>query len=280
MSKTSQEHNCNACKRTFVNNKDLDNHIEAKHSEQICNFCEEVFENVAELKTHTHQCVEYNKTTIKCTKCQKTFTRFGIKAHGNICQGQQTKKVYACSECEHKGKSANDIRNHQAKEHMEDVYVCDECGHKGKSAKDIRNHQAIKHRDAAVEVSKEVCKHWRKGNCFKGSQCLYSHVGYQQSNSSKPTLKSNTSSWSPACRHGEGCSWLAKGECSFFHKGIGVQKPVQSKVQSKDDRICHFNGKCTNTMCRFKHTLSGDFHSQRKQQGQIIRVVNNGRFSQ
>ena len=282
MSKKSQEHNCNACERTFANNKDLDNHMEAKHSQQICNFCEEVFINISDLRRHTDQCVEYNKTTIKCKKCQKTFTRFGIKAHGNMCHGKMTNDIYACSECEFKARSAINVKNHQAKEHTEIVYACDECGHKEKSARDISNHQATKHRDAETEVSKEVCKHWRNGNCWKGNKCLYSHVGFQKSNSSKTTSKTNTSGWSPACRHGEGCSWLAKGDCRFFHKGVGVQKPAQSKqqTQSKEDRMCHFNDKCTNNMCRFKHSLAEGFQSQRRQQGQTIRVVKHGRFSQ
>ena len=282
MNKESSGYNCNACDRSFGNNRDLDNHMEAKHSQKVCDFCEEVVENESELKKHINQCEEYNKTTVKCNKCQKIFTRFGIKTHGGKCHAQQTKDVYACAECGHKGKSANEIKNHQAKEHTDNVYACDECGLRGKSAKEIRNHQAKNHKEEMSQISKEVCKHWRRGNCLKGNRCLYSHVGYQQSNPSTSTSKTNTSNWSPACRHGEDCSWLAKGSCRFFHKGTGVQKPVQFKQQnqSKDSRLCKFNERCTNTMCRFKHTLAKGFHSQRLQEGPTIRIVSNGRHSQ
>ena len=282
MNKESTAHNCNACERSFANNRDLDKHIEAKHSQKVCQFCEEVFENDSNLKKHMDQCEEYNKTTVKCNKCQKVFTRFGIKTHRSKCHGQQTKDVYVCSECGHKGKSANEIKNHQAKEHKEDVYACDECGHKGKSAKEIRNHQTREHSKEMPQISKEVCKHWRRGNCLKGNQCLFSHVGYQQSNSSTSTSTTNTSNWTQACRHGDSCSWLMKGDCRFFHKGIGVQKPAQSlkPKQSKESKLCKFKEKCTNTMCRFKHTPARDFHSQRMQEGPLIRIVRNGRHSQ
>ena len=285
MNKKSQGQNCNACDRTFANNKDLDKYIEAKHSQQICNFCEEVFNNESELKRHINLCDEYNKTTIKCNKCQKTFTRFGIKAHGEKCHGLQTSKLYACSECEYKAKSANDIRNHQAQEHTNAVYICDECGHKGSSANQIRNHQHKEHSTDEVEVSKEVCKHWRRGNCLKGNQCGFSHVGYQQTNPST-TSKASTTNRSPTCRHGENCSWMAKGNCRYYHKGVGVQKPAHQhqilsrKSDNKNSRMCHFNGRCTNSMCKYKHTGVQDFQSQRKHQGPTIRVIRNGLNSQ
>ena len=80
------------------------------------------------------------------------------------------------------------------------------------------------------DTSKLVCRYYRDGKCLKGDSCGYSHVGFVRKNvevnkSSRPTQKSST------CRHGVECSWLARGQCSFFHQGVGVQKPRQQGVR-------------------------------------------------
>ena len=39
------------------------------------------------------------------------------------------------------------------------------------------------------------------------------------------------------CRHGDACSWLARGVCGFFHSGVGVQKPHQNNSQQRPQEI-------------------------------------------
>ena len=262
MNKDSNKHNCNACDRTFAKMCDLERHIKAKHEHVVCTFCEKTFNTEKQLEGHMTQCLEYGNTIVKCHKCHDKFTRFGIKRHTDTC-----------------------------KEAQNNVYACSMCAHRGSSIQEVKKHQADTHSDEVIEVSKEVCKHWRKGNCFKGNNCLYSHVGYQQKVNSNDTPKQNTNSWTPVCRHGEGCSWLSRGNCRYFHKGVGVQKPAsgksiirpslpQGRQDSRKQKMCHFDRKCTNTMCQFKHSSDKGFPQQRGQNRPQTRVLTNGRFNQ
>ena len=172
------------------------------------------------------------------------------------------------------------------------VYSCSVCGDTADSFNAVKKHQAEVHAEVAY-VSKEVCKHWRKGHCLKGNMCLYSHIGFQQKSISNSTPKTSTSNWNPACHHGEGCSWLAKGNCRYFHKGVGVQKPAPKGPQSlqrqnqasgnqnvPQKKMCNFDGKCTNPVCRFKHSSDEGFRSQRGQNRPQMRVLTNGQFRQ
>ena len=258
MNKDSQKHKCNACDKAFKQTSDLERHMDAKHGQEVCTFCEKTFNSKKQLEGHLNQCLEYGNTIVKCNKCQNTFTRFGIKRHADTCKETQAK-----------------------------VYSCAVCGHRGSSVKDIKRHQAEHESDQIVEVSKEVCKHWRKGHCFKGESCLFSHVGYQQNLNSNSTPKGSINNWTPACHHGEGCSWLSNGNCRYFHKGVGVQKPSAEKSQQRPSQVqgrqntkmCHFNGRCTNAMCSFKHTSDKGFSQQRGQNRPHMRVQTNGRFN-
>ena len=132
--------------------------------------------------------------------------------------------------------------------------------------------------------------HLRWVHCLKGSMCLFSRVGYQQKSNPSATSKTSTSNWTPACHHGESCSWLAKGSCRYFHKGVGVQKPAPQGAQKPNQssgrqnaphqKMCNFDGKCTNSVCRFKHSTDKGFHSQRGQNRPQMRVLTNGQFRQ
>ena len=167
-----------------------------------------------------------------------------------------------------------------------------DCGKRGKSLKEIQKHQESEHQGEEVVRSREVCKHWRQGKCFKGNWCMFSHVGHQE----KQNVNSNstTSTWTPACKQGERCDWMAKGSCRYFHKGVGVQKPSSQRAQthprprqshgnedSRQHKECHFQDRCTKPSCPYKHSSRKNFQSQQVQSHNRIRVVNmNGRFNQ
>ena len=77
-------------------------------------------------------------------------------------------------------------------------------------------------------------EHWRKGHCLNGDSCGFSHAGHQQSNESRNTRKETTKV--PECSNGPSCEWLAKGNCSYFHPRIGVQKPWASRDRVRSGR--------------------------------------------
>ena len=255
MNREQNRHVCNACDRTFKTSQDLDRHMEAKHSLAKCAFCEDEFTSQGLLKKHIDNCLEYGNTTVKCTKCQETFTRFGMKRHGDICHEKKNISLYSCPECGKRAKPANEIKQHQINDHHEDI-----------------------------EVSKEVCKHWRKGHCFKGNRCQYSHVGFQRKETEVTSQKSTTKTWTASCKNGDNCLWQEKGTCRYYHRGVGVQRPTvnQQSQQSQDSRkLCHFNQRCyKKSTCPFKHTSDRNFPPQKRQQRPPFQTQRNGRSNQ
>ena len=124
-----------------------------------------------------------NKT---CNKCNDDFTTQGLKRHTLNCH--VTRKEFKCPECGEMLDSKNRLNKHKEDEHtMEQV------------------------------KRREVCKHWRRGNCTKGISCMFSHVGHVIS----PSTSRNTNNV-PKCRNGLSCEWLAKQRCSFFHHSVGI----------------------------------------------------------
>ena len=183
-------HNCNACNKKFRTSNDLEKHIEAKHNENRCIYCDKIFNGERELANHHKRCVDEGLVTSKCNNCSKSLNNFAMRRHKEKC-------------------------------HAEQRFDCPECGQMYNSAIDVKRHYDAEHKMEAVR-SKEVCKHWRRGHCKKGDQCDYSHVGHQNSRESRNTSETTMV---PACKHGSSCEWLKKGICSYFHRGVGVQRP-------------------------------------------------------
>ena len=205
MNRNTSGHKCTACNKKYSTNTDLENHMDDMHGETECVFCSKIFQNKKKLKAHINNCIDNGTAMVKCNKCNISFTRLGIERHRNQC---------------HKSP-----RN----------FKCNECGLLGNTENEIKKHKKIDHKEFQ-EVSKEVCYHYKQGNCFKGDRCKFSHVGYQKVNNSSSTWnKSTTRMWTPACTKGDECSWLARGACRYFHKGVGVQRPVgKSETKSAE----------------------------------------------
>ena len=199
-----------------------------------------------------------------CNKCKKIFTNFGIKRHEPKCNG---KEKHICPKCGQTEKTAREIK----KKHMHEE-------HEDHEEEEVR------------EKSREVCWHWRQGNCFRGDSCNFSHVGYQKSTSTKdPSTRAQT------CKNGHSCQWKQQGHCRYFHHGIGVQKPknmqdVQRGRQgsggihgahqqgTQHRQLCRWNEKCfRKDTCKFKHTNSGGFpQNSRNHHWPINRNLGNG----
>ena len=65
-----------------------------------------------------------------------------------------------------------------------------------------------------------------------GDQCNFAHVGHQQSRELRSTREKTTRV--PACKHGSNCDWLRRGVCSYFHRGVGVQKPWEERQSGRN----------------------------------------------
>ena len=148
----------------------------------------------AELIKHHAECIDTGIKTVSCNKCEKEFTSFAMRRHKEVCKGKQE-------------------------------FDCPECGMICRSSALVKKHYDNEHKFQQVS-SREVCYHWRRGNCSRVN-CRYAHVGHQANRESTSTRKSTTRV--PACKNGITCDWLKKGSCSYFHARVGVQRPWISR---------------------------------------------------
>ena len=205
MNRETTFHKCNACNKDFKKDTDLEKHIRAKHTEVKCTYCDNVCDNESKLIEHHKECVHIGVANNKCEKCDKLFTFQGLKRHKPSC--------------------------HNAKKY----YECDDCGMILSSPRTLKEHHDSDHPMETVK-SREVCYHWRRGNCFKGDSCRFAHVGRQNQNGSSNANTNRTNTKVPACSNGSACEWLSKGICSYFHPRVGVQKPWVKKKNQQGGR--------------------------------------------
>ena len=252
MSNNSSGHLCVTCDQTFASNNGLEKHIEDKHTELWCDHCGDMFSNKYKLNNHMKGCAELGMEAVECNKCKKRLVKWGSKRH----IFQAPKKLLSCNICERVF-----ITNDQVKKHVVNE-------HKSKQDK-----------------TKIVCRHYRNGNCHKGSRCEYSHVGFVK-NISKLEQNSSSTQKVSTCRHGDTCSWLARGVCAFYHRGVGVQKPKHNGLpqtqqvthqprprtqqapesENSDEQKCPRGPNCIH-LSRGSCTYGGVFyHVQQKQQ--------------
>ena len=219
MRNNQSENKCTACNKRFSNNNDLERHIGDKHNEVECPFCRKTFSNRSKLQNHVNNCLDNGTVKVNCNKCNQTFTRFGLNRHMKQCQ---KKKELKCKECGMLTDSGAEMKSHMNKDHSQ-----------------------------SMDKSKEICYHYRNGFCFRGDSCRYSHVGHQRGSTSGSTSRPGTDRhWTPACTKGESCSWLARGACKFFHRGVGVQRPHkpqhntnQASGNNENRRSVNFNSR-------------------------------------
>ena len=127
---------------------------------------------------------------------------------------------------------------------------CDFCGYILKSLHEKRLHMN-NCSNGFERVNHQVCRYFSQGYCWKGNACAFSH----------PSEPPKMSGYTPACRNGPWCRYLAGGICRFFHRRVGVQSP-QSQQQPQPVRgqqasprgFCEFMEECDRkNVCPFVH---------------------------
>ena len=195
--------------------------------------------------------------------------------------------------CRKKFVTSAALKKHKKDNHFgHQMSVCTKCNEILDNNKDLKNHKEVCGKDAVGvenkrEKSKEVCIHWRRGKCDRGSQCNFSHVGWQDS----PSQKHRSTRMTPEpCRNGPKCNYFAKGKCNFGHhmtrhqpvqqnyrsnlprdggqSEIGREQSDRGRGQSDSGRArCKFGSGCDRVVnCPFIHSLE-DFPHYNNHQG-------------
>ena len=254
MSKNTTGPYCVTCKRGFVGERDLDRHMNDKHQSKECPLCDESFANKLELVSHINMCMERNAagSFVKCNGCKKNFNRESLRKHNKNggCGQEPQNPTLVCNKCNAVCISVTDLRKHIRSDHDE-------------------------------EKSRQVCRHWRAGNCLRGERCDFSHVGFQTTSDS---TTNTTTGASKTCRNGSSCGWLARGKCHFSHQdtrqtnnGQFGNQGRQAEAQNRSERICWYNENCNRNPCPFKHLSMTDFPNLPRSQNPRIQVWNNGK---
>ena len=248
MNKNLSGHLCVACDKRFKSNNDLENHIEAKHVVPECPLCEKLFDTKKSLESHVEKCMKELMVMEPCKHCSKQFTKPGLRRHINKGECQKKKDEFNCGECGLICMSANDLRQHMNNDHEQDR-------------------------------TREVCRHYRRGNCLRGSNCKFAHVGHQNtSQSAEQTNRPNN------CRNGDDCRWFARGKCKFNHQGrqnnfaqsSQSTRAPHGNMSNESGRQCWYLNNCRRTPnCPYRHTSMTDFPSLPRAQRPPVWSTNN-----
>ena len=100
---------------------------------------------------------------------------------------------------------------------------CEICGLIANSNQEFLNHKRECNSEFQT-VSNKRCKYYVNGGCHKNERCKFSHLHEKEMRAI------------PNCRNGTGCRFLARGICSFFHRDVGVQQPLNEQPNDETNQ--------------------------------------------
>ena len=151
------EHRCNACDKLFRTNKDLDNHVQAKHKEvpagvsYHCKICSNEFNTKKDIETHKKSCMQHI-----CLTCGEIFNASTeLQKHKGECAVIDNLHYFPCDPCKVVFQSHNDIMEHMSQIHLTEAQ---------------RTGQGLaKYNNDKMTSNKE----WRPPLCRNGAKCYY-----------------------------------------------------------------------------------------------------------
>ena len=163
------EHRCNACNRMFRTNKDLDNHVNAKHKEEPlvvsmqCAICSKEFNTKKDMEIHKRSCMQH-----VCPTCGEICeTRVELQKHNDECAMLKNSNNFLCTpvhslsfECTPCKKSFRTWDDHM--EHMSQIHLTES---------QREGHGLSKYPGSGYENKSNNA--WRPPLCRNGNQCYY-----------------------------------------------------------------------------------------------------------
>ena len=207
---------CSICDWKSDNPSQLPGHM-TKHvaGQYICEKCNVRHMTKQKLNEHMKDChkkqMENEQGNGNCNICDKVFANpHSLKQHNTSKHNSSSKLPLGHPD------QAKEKNNSEPKSaHI----ACVQCGKRFSCGREIDEHMR-EHRDEAVNGEFEeyknnrICRYFRRGTCTRGQQCRFSH-----------NIENQTRQFTPRCTKGESCFFLQQNRCSFFHPGVGVQRP-------------------------------------------------------
>ena len=253
-----------------------------RHRKYKCDECEEVLKDQAHLTSHVQRLHTPNSNI--CNKCNKQFkSKNSLKQHMNAQHMETHQVVNPPIGHPQWANSRNETRSLQLD------YTCNMCENAFETLKDIREHKSKHHQGQnfeGFEVVSKTCRFFQQGRCNR-VRCSFAHILPSQQQQDGEV----------ECLRGNNCRFLAWGSCHYYHEGVGVQQPQQKHQQRQEwqprqqqprqqqprqqqqrqqqqrqqrprqqqtqvQKMCHFQEKCWNQNCTFRHedfTLAKEF---------------------
>ena len=152
---------------------------------------------------------------------------------------------FNCDVCKHSFDAKAKLRIHVEKNHAKGgSFKCENCGKVFTTQHDRKEHMD-KCNQGFETIKTQSCRFYANGICIKGDSCSFLHQPNHQPNYST----------TPHCRNGLRCGYFANGVCSFFHPGVGVQRPRLSTSSgyksSINQQMFENNHRQNRGWCRF-----------------------------
>ena len=132
-----------------------------------------------------------------------------------------------CPECGEEFDNRDAVIAHMQEVHNIDLceeFSCKKCHEVFNGKKPLANHKCTEHNK--FQENKKECWLFRQGRCHWGERCKFIHT--LQQGPGEVQGGERRREYTEACRRGRGCGYMAAGICSFFHPGVGVQKPREA----------------------------------------------------
>lgn len=146
--------NCTMCKRQFVTQKHLDEHIEHHKNEDpsdskfICSYCGKILSNQISLKLHIN--AMHKEIRYECDLCEKSFS-FKSALYKHRLNMHTRGRTHQCAQCAFKAHSKHGIRLHMNRHHnlnrtqTRSDTVCGECGMQFHNGSTLKRHAFFMH---------------------------------------------------------------------------------------------------------------------------------------
>ena len=204
--------------------------MHAKHKSKECPLCDESFANKVDLVNHINFCMDRNGTPsihVKCHKCNKTFSRDGLRRHNENGGCKQLNKTIVCNKCDAICTSVPDLRKHIREDHGDE------------KSKEVCHQTSSGPTSSATTGSSKPCRNGRDCVWLARGKCHFRHQGEgSQDTRETQTRQSDKQGRSEQiCWYNENCR---RNPCPFKHLSLSdfpnLNKNQNPRIQVWNNR--------------------------------------------
>ncbi|CAH2076182.1 unnamed protein product, partial [Iphiclides podalirius] len=162
---------CGICKKSYLEQKELFQHLESHKNDNLCEVCEETFCDWPEILSHRKMHYNGVRLELKCNQCQRSYeTPKKLQKH---IWRLHSCKVLICNHCSISFNNKQKLKLHLLTHTVNKAYLCDVCGYSCKNNDRLKDHQIRLHAE-----KKFPCKNCKR--VFQNQQKHDEHICTQE----------------------------------------------------------------------------------------------------